>query len=165
MPHRSGICAALAAAAAILLAGSNGPALVGPGPAAAGSLLDSIRSVHAESARRAGGLAGRRTESGSGSGISADSRIDPSRDAAGQRLQTRFVQQALADLGFDPGPTDGLLGPKTAAAIRAFREDRGLGRGGAVDDALLRALQAAIDSQSAVDSAPLPARSPGAGAR
>lgn len=39
---------------------------------------------------------------------------------------TREIQQALADLGYDPGPVDGLPGPKTTAAIKAFQAHEGL---------------------------------------
>jgi peptidoglycan hydrolase-like protein with peptidoglycan-binding domain len=35
---------------------------------------------------------------------------------------TRLVQQLLAARGFDPGEIDGLVGPKTKAAITAFMQ-------------------------------------------
>lgn len=38
----------------------------------------------------------------------------------------RFVQQKLADLGYSPGPVDGLMGKRTRSAIRAYQEKRGL---------------------------------------
>ena len=31
------------------------------------------------------------------------------------------IQAALANIGFDPGPADGVPGPATRAAIRAFQ--------------------------------------------
>jgi uncharacterized protein (TIGR02594 family) len=34
---------------------------------------------------------------------------------------TRQIQQALADFGYDPGPVDGIYGPKTAAAVRMWQ--------------------------------------------
>lgn len=36
------------------------------------------------------------------------------------------VQQALARLGFKPGPLDGIWGRQTAAAVREFQQSRGL---------------------------------------
>ncbi len=38
----------------------------------------------------------------------------------------RAVQARLRELGFDPGPVDGIRGPKTDAAVRAFQVSRGL---------------------------------------
>ncbi len=38
----------------------------------------------------------------------------------------RGYQARLAELGFDPGPIDGICGPKTIAAVRAFQAARGL---------------------------------------
>jgi peptidoglycan hydrolase-like protein with peptidoglycan-binding domain len=38
----------------------------------------------------------------------------------------RGLQTRLRELGFDPGPIDGVLGPKTEAAVRAFQRSRGL---------------------------------------
>jgi peptidoglycan hydrolase-like protein with peptidoglycan-binding domain len=32
------------------------------------------------------------------------------------------IQMRLRNLGFDPGPVDGIIGPCTTAAIRAFQQ-------------------------------------------
>ena len=37
-----------------------------------------------------------------------------------------FVQRPLSALGYEPGPIDGQLGPRTRAAIRAFEADNGM---------------------------------------
>ena len=51
------------------------------------------------------------------------------------------VQRALLSRGFVPGPPDGIYGPQTAAAVRAFQLDRGLaadGEAGPLTAAALR---------------------------
>ena len=50
------------------------------------------------------------------------------------------VQQALTDLGYAPGKTDGLIGRKTRAAIAQFRKERNLPEGEAIDADVLNAL-------------------------
>ena len=42
----------------------------------------------------------------------------------------RDAQQALKDKGFDPGPVDGVMGPKTHAAIRSYQEKNSLAADG-----------------------------------
>lgn len=41
-------------------------------------------------------------------------------------VTTEALQKRLADLGYDPGPTDGVRGRRTIAAIREFQADHGL---------------------------------------
>jgi len=36
------------------------------------------------------------------------------------------LQRKLWALGFDPGPTDGIFGPKTDDAVKRYQEDKGL---------------------------------------
>ncbi|MGB3201762.1 MAG: peptidoglycan-binding domain-containing protein [Nodosilinea sp.] len=40
---------------------------------------------------------------------------------------TRQVQQQLAQRGYDPGPVDGVAGPKTQRALRKFQQSQGAG--------------------------------------
>lgn len=40
--------------------------------------------------------------------------------------RVRALQQALADARHDPGPVDGVYGPRTVDAVRAFQRQRGL---------------------------------------
>lgn len=59
--------------------------------------------------------------------------------------QARFnlikaVQQALADAGYDPGPADGLEGPRTTAAVTAYQRDKGLKVDGTIGPETLRSL-------------------------
>jgi hypothetical protein len=62
-------------------------------------------------------------------------------------LDLRSVQVALVYLGFSPGPIDGIMGPRTAAAIMAFQRKRKLKATGRLDaqmtDTLLDAAFAA----------------------
>lgn len=46
----------------------------------------------------------------------------------------RDVQARLQEKGFDPGPVDGMMGPKTREAIRAFQTANGLPATGRLDE-------------------------------
>lgn len=50
------------------------------------------------------------------------------------------VQAALKDKGFDPGPLDGIFGPKTSKAIKAAQKAAGKGQTGVVDYGVLAML-------------------------
>ena len=73
----------------------------------------------------------------------ADATAGPTQIAGVQiaGAQIAEVQRLLAERGYDPGPADGLIGPRTTEAVRAFRQSLGLGSGGAIDGALLDALR------------------------
>ncbi len=49
--------------------------------------------------------------------------------------EVRGAQERLFNLGFDPGPIDGKLGPKTEAALRAFQKKHELEETGMLDEA------------------------------
>ena len=55
--------------------------------------------------------------------------------------KVQLVQSGLADLGYAPGPIDGVLGEQTVQAIRNFERDRRLEVTGKVTDRLVRELQ------------------------
>jgi peptidoglycan hydrolase-like protein with peptidoglycan-binding domain len=64
----------------------------------------------------------------------------------------REAQTVLNALGFDAGPEDGLMGPRTRAALAEFQAARGLGASGWLDGATVAALREAErrgDTQSA----------------
>ncbi|NNG67269.1 LysM peptidoglycan-binding domain-containing protein [Caldanaerobacter subterraneus] len=50
------------------------------------------------------------------------------------------LQARLKSLGFDPGPIDGIFGPKTEAAVKAYQQSRGLPPTGIVDETTWNAL-------------------------
>ncbi|MGB8432947.1 MAG: peptidoglycan-binding protein [Burkholderiales bacterium] len=52
----------------------------------------------------------------------------------------RSVQEMLMRQGLDVGPIDGILGPRTAAALREFQQKHGLARSGEPDEATLKEL-------------------------
>ncbi|MGV2103975.1 peptidoglycan-binding domain-containing protein [Rhizobium sp. 21-4511-3d] len=50
------------------------------------------------------------------------------------------VQQTLSGEGFDAGTPDGIWGPKSVAALKAYQRSKGLNPSGVVDQASLRSL-------------------------
>ena len=52
----------------------------------------------------------------------------------------RETQQALRQMGHDPGPADGQWGPKTRRALTAFQQERGFQASGRLDQDTLAAL-------------------------
>lgn len=65
--------------------------------------------------------------------------FDPGEPIANQDV-VRSVQAALALLGFDVGTPDGLAGPRTAEAIRAFERMTGMSESGSINPRLLAVL-------------------------
>jgi murein L,D-transpeptidase YcbB/YkuD len=60
----------------------------------------------------------------------------PTLDAEG----VRKVQAALQKKGIDPGPIDGIFGPRTKEAVRTFQSRYGIKASGEVDNQTLFAL-------------------------
>ena len=52
----------------------------------------------------------------------------------------RDVQQALQDKGYDVGPVDGVIGPRTQSALRQFQQQQGIPSSGRLDSQTLGAL-------------------------
>jgi len=63
--------------------------------------------------------------------------VDASADRVAKRASIRQWQQWLRDLGFYKGEVDGLVGPQTIAAVRAFQKKHGLKVDGVVGSATL----------------------------
>lgn len=61
-----------------------------------------------------------------------------SSEVASNQIST--VQQKLAQLGYNPGPADGVVGPHTIEAIKQFQRDRGLEVDGIIGPATEQAL-------------------------
>jgi peptidoglycan hydrolase-like protein with peptidoglycan-binding domain len=62
------------------------------------------------------------------------------KDARGDAVER--LQKRLADLGFAPGPVDGVYGPRTEAAVTAFQRLAGLGDSGRANARTVAALAA-----------------------
>ncbi len=77
----------------------------------------------------------------SGAGVTSGSgrakRVSPTNPG-----MVRRIQSGLASLGYDPGPADGIPGPRTRTAIRAFQDRQGLPVTGEVSASLDAALEA-----------------------
>jgi Putative peptidoglycan binding domain len=53
--------------------------------------------------------------------------IDPATLSAAYQARLMRAQEALRELGYDPGPADGVFRPQTAASLREFQRVQGLG--------------------------------------
>ena len=62
-------------------------------------------------------------------------------DSAKPKIDVRRIQALLAELGYDPGPIDGLMGRRTASAIRSFQTAEGLSVDGRIETGLVAALE------------------------
>ena len=60
-----------------------------------------------------------------------------------QKATNVQAQQRLNSLGYDAGPVDGALGPRSVKAIKAFQRDHGMAETGQISPDLLAALQTA----------------------
>jgi peptidoglycan hydrolase-like protein with peptidoglycan-binding domain len=74
---------------------------------------------------------------------------------AGQQLskdKVKEIQEALKDKGNDPGQIDGIMGPKTQQALRAFQKSENLQVTGRVDEKTASALGVDVDKAGAGSS-------------
>jgi len=83
--------------------------------------------------------------------------------AGGKREQVKAAQQALKDKGHDPGPVDGVMGPKTQAALKDFQSKEGLSASGQLDTETMSKLGVEAKAGASADTGTSsPSASPGA---
>lgn len=61
-------------------------------------------------------------------------------------LDLKQAQQHLEAMGYEPGPADGVIGPRTSNALKAFQLDSGVAVSGLLDQATREALGARIEA-------------------
>ncbi len=61
-------------------------------------------------------------------------------------LELKQVQQHLQAMGYEPGPHDGVMGPRTHDALTAFQMDSGMTVSGQLDEATQNALRVRIEA-------------------
>jgi len=76
----------------------------------------------------------------------------------GNRDQVRAAQQALKDKGHDPGSVDGVMGPKTQAALKDFQKSQGIQETGRLDAETMAKL--GVEGRSSASGQSSPAASP-----
>ena len=59
-------------------------------------------------------------------GIAPELMLPITQASSEPKYDVRWVQQGLQQLGFDSGPIDGIMGPRTQMAISAFQQAHGL---------------------------------------
>lgn len=72
-------------------------------------------------------------------GTGAESEFASTEPATAEEIKD--IQTLLAERGYDPGPADGIMGPRTAAAIRRYQEDANLEPTGEATRGLLARLR------------------------
>ncbi len=71
---------------------------------------------------------------------SSNGNYSSSQQQGQQDSHVRDVQQTLKQQGFNPGPVDGVMGPRTEQALRTFQQAHGLQASGSLDERTLSAL-------------------------
>ncbi|MGE0487186.1 MAG: peptidoglycan-binding protein [Gammaproteobacteria bacterium] len=110
--------------------------------AGAGAIIGAVTGLSVLEAAALGAAGGALT------GIFTDkSQVDMGDPAWKQSSQARELNHLVADVqgrlaarGYDPGPVDGVVGPKTRQAIRAYQADRGLPVDGQLSPTLVSSL-------------------------
>ncbi|HEX7228231.1 MAG TPA: peptidoglycan-binding domain-containing protein, partial [Candidatus Binatia bacterium] len=125
---------------------SDKPTSKGSGASSAPSSSQDRGGSATGSGSASGGSAGSSDAGSSGSGSAmrsggSASGASSARGMSGQSSENiKQVQEALKDKGHDPGPVDGVMGPKTQQALRAFQKESGMQATGRLDDKTASAL-------------------------
>jgi len=72
--------------------------------------------------------------------------------AAASREDVKAAQQALKDKGHDPGAADGVMGPRTQAALKDFQSKEGLKASGRLDAETMSKLGVQAEAGAAADT-------------
>ncbi len=72
---------------------------------------------------------------------SSNSKGSSGQVSSSQDPDVKAIQSNLSELGYDPGPADGVVGAKTGDAIRDYQEDQGLLVDGRPSDELLNHIE------------------------
>lgn len=72
----------------------------------------------------------------------------PEADVVFSREQRAAAQRALNERGYDAGPADGVLGPRSVDAVRQFQTDRNLGATGELTPRTMELLDIATDASA-----------------
>src|SRR5688572_13613940 len=79
---------------------------------------------------------------------STDSMGSASMNGQWSREDVRSVQEALKGKGHNPGPVDGVIGPRTQQALRAFQRAQNIQTSGQLDSSTASALGVTLSSGS-----------------
>lgn len=121
----------------------SGTAASGSSAAGSGATTGSGSTTGTGSAAGSGSMPSGAGSTGAGVGMSGAGQAGAAKGTpslGGNRDQVKQVQEALKDKGHDPGPIDGVMGPKTQDALRAFQKDQNLPSTGRMDTQTLGAL-------------------------
>ena len=102
----------------------------------------------ASAAAFAGGSHQRSSQSSEQQSAPSSAQTSQSQGASQDQDTVKQAQEQLSAMGHDAGPADGIMGPKTQAAVKEFQQSKGLQASGQLDNQTLAALQTGGGSQS-----------------
>jgi len=106
-----------------------------------GSSASQGQAGSSEGVKQGAPLRDDRTQTGAmGQGQSGSEQGAPRSGSMAGNKDIKKVQQALKEKGQDPGAIDGVMGPKTKEALKAFQQQQGLKATGTLDDQTKQAL-------------------------